>query len=659
MKLHHTIQRLKVYTVASLVVLYSIATPLITHAEELTETTPEPEQSIVTPESPTPTEPVAEEPPVVQEPQATTTGPTSPVGESRDTYQYNDTTGLWENEHYTWGPVTKQTLPKTTSQYAFNPATNMWETTEWEYDAAAEKYIPRVVQISPIAPSEVSAAQQGSAAIQIDTNATVQNRLNACSNSGNASVHSNTHGGSATSGDAYTMANILNLLGSSWGELGGAINTFTTDINGNVTGDIHVNPTAGASSNQNARNNLSVNAQNNGSITNQILLCALSGNASVSKNTTAGDATSGNANAVINLLNLINSSIEAGESFVGVMNINGNFDGDILLPEYLRIDNLINPEYAAEKSEPVTLAGMEIENSEVLVDVMQSSTINNSVDTDATSGTAGVTNNNTAGSAQTGGAQTNVTLLNLTGREITGKNGLLVFVNVLGTWVGFIVDSPHGSTTAALGNGVTKSSSTHNTATLIAENNQAITNDVIVRAQSGDASVDSNTQAGSATSGNASASANILNLIDSRLSLSDWFGVLFINVFGSWQGSFGVDTSSGTLAALQTLAETGTVPVEDARVFSFSPSGSNTTRLHNVTEDYAQPTEPESGPTATLASAEILGDTIYKARSSQQRQHQQSSNTLQHALNFGGIATLSYLGADQLARLSRKKRNRL
>ncbi len=33
------------------------------------------------------------------------------------------------------------------------------------------------------------------------------------------------------------------------------------------------------------------------------------------------------------------------------------------------------------------------------------------------------------------------------------------------------------------------------------------------------------------------------------MSFSDWFGVLFINVFGAWTGSFGVDTEAGGLAS--------------------------------------------------------------------------------------------------------------
>jgi hypothetical protein len=34
-------------------------------------------------------------------------------------------------------------------------------------------------------------------------------------------------------------------------------------------------------------------------------------------------------------------------------------------------------------------------------------------------------------------------------------------------------------------------------------------------------------------------------MINNNLSLNGWFGLLFINVFGSWNGSFGVNTSAG------------------------------------------------------------------------------------------------------------------
>jgi hypothetical protein len=38
---------------------------------------------------------------------------------------------------------------------------------------------------------------------------------------------------------------------------------------------------------------------------------------------------------------------------------------------------------------------------------------------------------------------------------------------------------------------------------------------------------------------------NLVNIVNSHFSLSGWLGILFINVFGTWNGSFGVDTAAG------------------------------------------------------------------------------------------------------------------
>jgi hypothetical protein len=85
----------------------------------------------------------------------------------------------------------------------------------------------------------------------------------------------------------------------------------------------------------------------------------------------------------------------------------------------------------------------------------------------------------------------------------------------------------------------------NNDATLNNTNNQAINNNVNVNAQSGDADVTHNTSGGNATTGNATASASIVNMINDSLNLNGWFGLLFINVFGTWNGSFGINTSAG------------------------------------------------------------------------------------------------------------------
>jgi hypothetical protein len=167
-------------------------------------------------------------------------------------------------------------------------------------------------------------------------------------------------------------------------------------------------------------------------------------------------------------------------------------------------------------------------------------------------------------------------VLNLTGHEVVGSNSLLVFVNVLGKWIGAIVDAPAGSTAAALGGGLTDNRSLGADTEINSTNNGQVNNNVLVNARSGDASVNHNTTAGNAVTGSASASANITNISNSSLSLGDWFGILFINVFGAWEGSFGIDTAAGTLPPPATAQQPSTGSPGDGApaVFHFLPHAS-------------------------------------------------------------------------------------
>jgi len=148
-----------------------------------------------------------------------------------------------------------------------------------------------------------------------------------------------------------------------------------------------------------------------------------------------------------------------------------------------------------------------------------------------------------------------------------------------------IVNAPSGSTSAALGSGITDNSAL----AINASDNQSITNNIKAQATSGDASVENNTTAGNATSGDAHAAVNILNMNGSQFALSDWFGVLFINVLGSWNGSFGIDTAAGNLpsAATPAVAATSGVNVSDIQAFRFVPSDDGNYSLESSSEGVA------------------------------------------------------------------------
>jgi hypothetical protein len=543
---------------------------------------------------------------------AQTTGPQQPTGADGKTFHYNSETGKWENEHYIWDPVTKQTTLKDPN-YTYDPESGRWSTSDWKYDTPSGKY-QEVKKPAPApAPSENNDDTQGAAAngsaggsqshaTSTTTGGTataIANGVTSTAISGNATVAYNTLGGNATSGNSTVTSNTMNLLQSGISLSGGsAPTTFVADI-GDWDDDIVIDPSlfvvqpAGSAT---GLPDTKLTVVNDTGIHNDINLAAATGNATVDSNTAAGNATSGNAHAVANVSNLVNSNISAGGAFVGVININGNLDGDILFPDGF-LESLM-----ASNTPTLTLDTTLLENGDLKANFTNNTDIANNVNTHAASGAATVANNTSAGNATSGKSNTNVTIFNLTGHEVVGENSVLVFVNVLGKWVGVILDAPNGTTAAAVGNG--SASARAGDTEVNATNNTKITNDVDVNAVSGDASVTNNTSAGNATSGDATASANILNVSNSNVSLSGWFGILFINVFGSWNGSFGVDTEAGEHHEESGGSTTGqgggsTNNNLVSQVFG-AVSGNKTTRVSSAS--YQQTSAPEEVATVQSAS---------------------------------------------------------
>jgi len=490
-----------------------------------------------------------------------------PASPDASQWTYNAVTGLWENDLFTWDPVTGQTTPKTPQEFSYNPATGRWDSAQYRYDPASNSYVPNTPPTptptpspspTPAASSDTSttaantpaaaAAQSLNAPVTSGNsgsginvsqggtgffdnyyNASISNVVTSGATSGAALVVDNTNGGSATSGNASAIANVVNILQSA-ASLQGNLATFTSNINGDVNGDLLIDPAQIASlqaATPNDVSNTAINTTANTSMTNTIGVTATSGDATVSSNTNAGDATSGNANAVADVVNLINSIIAARQSFLGVINIYGNLNGNITVPQGF-VDSLL-----AANNSPTTSTGSSSTTNQT------TDTINNALTSSATSGSANVSSNTTAGNATTGNAATNVTILNLTGQKVIASNSLLVFVNVLGKWVGLIMNAPAGTTAAALGGGVT-SNTVDTPGDVTNKTTNTITNNIGLTALSGNATVSDNTHAGNATSGNATTSANLANITQSQFGLSNWFGVLFINVFGNWLGNFGV-----------------------------------------------------------------------------------------------------------------------
>jgi len=492
--------------------------------------------------------------------------------------------------------------PKPPGNYTYDPITQRWSSDVYRYNPATDTY-EKVVAPTVIEP-EITDKSSTEIDKEVDTDITLENDIKSDATSGDALVFKNTTAGGATTGDAAVTANVLNVVNSTiaTGE-NQKVAQFTQDILGDVKGDIILSPLLlkaflEAQAPENLKSTLDVN--NNFGINNDLTLNANSGDATVMGNTNAGSATTGSATAVANVVNVLNSMIATQQSFIGTINIYGNLEGDILIaPDFI----------------PQMIASNGGDDSELKVSSNDTQSIVNNISAVAESGAASVFGNGEAGSATTGDALSNVVIFNLSGHEVIAKNSLLVFVNVLGKWVGVIVDAPEGATAAMIGNGVTESNYSPDL-TVNSQSQYGITNTIAVNAQSGDATVAKNTTAGNAVSGTAKAMANVANVTGSQFSASDWFGVLFINVFQSWHGSFGVDTLYGNVPITETPIQQAPVefrPAPEATVHTQSTlrvidSRSYSTVAAAVVETTESLGEPEA-PAEDMAefSASTLG----------------------------------------------------
>lgn len=532
--------------------------------------------------------------------------------EDRDdrTYYYDSVSGQWNSDKWVYNPETKvyepAPVPKPTPSQTPAPDQSTDESQEAP-SADSSAADSTITGGGPSSNNQIDEDTNSSSDTTINNGTQVNNDLDSDASTGEAGVRQNTNGGNAQSGNASADATIINSVHST---VGSGENTgvarFTIDLYGDVNGDIVVGPTMGNAQVDKTTNiNSNTNVNNSDSITNNIDLTAKSGNADVTGNTTAGSAQSGDARAVANVLNLVNTVIAANKSFVGTINIHGNLNGDILIsPEFI-------PQLLGSNGDSQIVENF---NMPLTTNINDDHTIVNNVDLNATSGTASVKDNTAAGSAHSGTAQTDLQILNLTGHEVVAENSVLVFVNVKGKWVGMILDAPN-ATAAAYGSGVIKKDVTLASNTNL-NNKAAITNNINVTAVSGDASVESNTSGGDAKTGNANASANIANISGSKFSLSGWFAVLYINIDGDWTGWALKDTEAGdkiesvapVVASAPPVQKVGTPNVS----LGFVPR--TNTAVSQAIDTTSSLGEGDEYAKAVLASAtsDVLGDSDAK-----------------------------------------------
>lgn len=226
----------------------------------------------------------------------------------------------------------------------------------------------------------------------------------------------------------------------------------------------------------------------------------------------------GDAYAMANVVNLVNLNI-FGENWVfAVVNVFGDWVGDLIVPG----QDLLSLPGATEYSD------LEVVNE-------NDAEITNTANSEANSGGNEANENGGEASITTGSAVSSSEVVNFVNTNIIGSNWLSLSVNDFGTWLGgvnnwFGADGNYSYDFASEDSIISNDS-----LSITNINTASIINTVLAYANSGNNTANENGGDAFIQTGNANSFANVMNLVNTNIIGDNWiFGV--VNVFGSWEG---------------------------------------------------------------------------------------------------------------------------
>ncbi|MFA6098647.1 MAG: hypothetical protein WCV50_02640 [Patescibacteria group bacterium] len=275
-------------------------------------------------------------------------------------------------------------------------------------------------------------------------------------------------------------------------------------------------PTADSQNNTNQNSGNNPGADNfagttqDATVANTVGVNANTGNNTANNND--GDATvqAGDASALANVVNIINTNVVSGNAAQVVIDVADQFVGNINLLDIL-----------------MSLLGQGGGNNSISSSTAQQASLQN--DINASSNTGGNTTNNNGGDGTvvTGNANSAVNLFNIVNTTIEGSNVLISFVNIFGNWIGNLIVPgqgilPAGQQTASV------QSNSQQTAT--------VSNTVVTDASTGSNTASNNNGDSSVSTGQAITLAAIYNSLNNNVT-GDNMLLIMPNIFGTWNGT--------------------------------------------------------------------------------------------------------------------------
>jgi len=495
-----------------------------------------------------------------------------------------------------------------------------------------------------------SSSSNNNSNLGIDNNALLNNLIMFDADSGNNSASYNTLDGTIDTGDsdiiltAINGANninvgyqVFNVLDDQTGDIIINFNDIfgTAGLYGNL-GSANNNTGADSTNNSDtsANNTSQIIIDNDGNVINNYYLDANTGNNTADKNTGNGSITTGDANIVFNLINFLNNLFLGGEGQlgVGVVNVYGTLDGDIILEGLgpssesdLNIGSLSSSNSTTGADSENNASASSSNNTSV--SLANSAEVLNNINLDAVTGNNSADKNTGSGSITTGNTNANLNVTNIANNTGIGDGGTIwmVLVNNLGTWTGQLFNTgtnsgvyspfftfnlnPDGSLSASntnTGPGSTNDASTNveNDSDIAITNTATITNNISIDANTGGNSASKNTGNGTISTGNVNVATNIINMLN-NVFLGGKFAISIVNIFGSFLGD--IRQGDNNLGAL-TVDPSESIAISPNQTTSSSNPGILNTAGSDFAIGGAQTNSSDDQDDSAMVLASNIGD---------------------------------------------------
>lgn len=392
---------------------------------------------------------------------------------------------------------------------------------------------------------ESSSSESPTLTVENENEGEVINNANVNSSTGGNSANQNAGEATILTGDALAWANILNFLNTNI--VGSNFEVLLLDILGKENGNLDLNQLWKEILNK-EKEGLSLVGETNSSGL-QILIqnlnrAYLENNVSVGANTGGNQANenknatieTGEAAALANVNNFVNTNILGAEFFLGTINILGDFEGNLILP----------------RPENFTEANGDSSGSSAIFSNQNEAEVENQLVVAANTGENEENNNGGENLIETGDAQAIANSFSLVNLNIWRNNWFFLLINNLGRWTGKIfgwstpesAEEPlRGTQVFELGleepqTGGENLNLEGESLPLVSFQNQnqaTVKNNIQTTASTGGNQANENQEEATIKTGNAFALANLFNFVNLNIFGGRWFFGL-VNVLGNWSG---------------------------------------------------------------------------------------------------------------------------